>query len=121
MDWERCSALHNHIIELGWNGMGNTPELMPKVTWWKDRITTEALEEEWTRRLSPSLKLFLQHAWMTPHDNFFYYVSGLNWPEALFSPLYEEDDVVVTLYRMRNLNFGGHREGLTFVLLLASA
>jgi hypothetical protein len=112
MDWERCAALHNLIVRLGWTGIGNEQADMPRETWWQKHITNEALHEEWSRRLSPSLKLFLQSALQTPHENFFYYVSCLSFPDGLFVQDYEEEDKKMTLYRMTNLNFAGHRDGL---------
>lgn len=114
MDWERCAALHNLIIRLGWTGRGNSETELPEITWWQAKITTEVLEEKWTQRLSPSLKLFLQTALDQPHDqNFFYYASGLSWPQYLVNPLFEEDSHLC-LYQMTNLSFSGHKDGLKY-------
>jgi hypothetical protein len=112
MDWERCAALHNLIVRLGWT-VGDKPETeMPRRTWWQSHITNQALEDEWSRRLSPSLVLFLQAAFdMPPDQNFFYYVGGLTWPEGLFIQDHE-DEGIMCLYQMTNLSLGGHRDGL---------
>lgn len=113
-DWERCASLHNLITQLGWTGLGNTETEMPRSTWWQVNITNESLEEEWSRRLSPSLKLFLQAAYETPHGNFFYYVSGLNGPSRLYTGLHEQGGGILSLYQMTNLNLSGHRDGLKY-------
>jgi hypothetical protein len=84
MDWERCASLHNLITQLGWTGLGNPEAEMPRRTWWQSSITNESLEEEWSGRLSASLKLFFQTAYETPHENFFYYASGLNPPSRFY-------------------------------------
>lgn len=112
MDWERCAALHNLIVRLGWTSMGNPDLDMPTSTWWQVQITDNALDEEWSRRLSPSLKLFLQTAYETPHENFFYYISGLNRPSNFFVGGHEKEDSILRLYQMTNLNLSGHRDGL---------
>ncbi|RDW80291.1 hypothetical protein BP6252_04929 [Coleophoma cylindrospora] len=114
MDWERCAALHNLILKLGWTGSGNSEADMPRRTWWQTKITDASLEEEWTGRLSPSLKQFLQAAYETPHENFFYYASRLNGPDGFFSGIHEEADGTLNLYPMTNLNLSGHRDGLNF-------
>jgi outer membrane protease len=69
MDWERYASLHNLITHLGWTGLGNPEAEMPRRTWWQSNITNESLEEEWSGRLSAPLKLFLQTAYETPHEN----------------------------------------------------
>lgn len=114
MDWERCASLHNLIIELGWTGLGNSETEMPRITWWQANITNDILEEEWSRRLSRSLKLFLQAAFETPHKNFFYYVSGLNGPSRFYTGIHEQGDTILSLYQMTNLNLSGHRDGLKY-------
>jgi hypothetical protein len=115
MDWERCAALHNLIIQLGCTGIRNPDTEVPRRTWWQARITNESLKEEWSRRLSPSLKLFLQTAYEIPHENFFYYASDLDVPSSFFMRAYEQDDSILSLYRMTNLNLSGHRDGLKYL------
>jgi hypothetical protein len=114
MDWERCASLHNLIIELGWTGLGNSETEMPRITWWQANITNDILKEEWSRRLSPSLKLFLQAAFETPHENFFYYISGLNGPSRFYTGIHDQGDTILSLYQMTNLNLSGHRDGLKY-------
>ncbi len=114
MDWERCASLHNMITQIGWKSLDNSETEMPKNTWWQANIINESLEEEWSRRLSPSLKLFLQAALVTPHENFFYYASGLNTPSRLYNGMQEEGDNILSLYQMTNLNLSGHRDGLKY-------
>ncbi|CZR61822.1 uncharacterized protein PAC_11719 [Phialocephala subalpina] len=114
MDWERCAALHNLIIHLGWTGSGKDASEMPRQTWWQAKITSDYLEEEWSRRLSPSLSMFLRAAFDQPQDqNFFYYAACLNSPQQLVNPLFEEDHLLC-LYQMTNLSFSGHKDGVNF-------
>jgi hypothetical protein len=77
-------------------------------------ITNESLEEVWSTRLSPSLKLFLQAAYETHHEYFFYYVSGLNGPSRFYAGLHEQGGTVLSLYQLTNLNLSGHRDGLKY-------
>ena len=115
MDWERCASLHNLITHLGWRGLGNPEAEMPRSTWWQSNITNDSLEEEWSGRLSASLKLFLQTAYETPHENFFYYASGLNPPSRFYTGMHEhQGDTILSLYQMTNLNLSGHRDGLKY-------
>ncbi|KFY36230.1 hypothetical protein V494_05204 [Pseudogymnoascus sp. VKM F-4513 (FW-928)] len=114
MDWERCAALHNLIVGLGWAVTGKPETEMPRVTWWQRHITDQALEDKWTTRLSPSLTLFLQAALETPPDqNFFYYSSGLACPDRLFGQVHDNEDIMC-LYQMTNLSLGSHRDGLNY-------
>jgi len=122
MDWDRCACLHNLITQLGWTGLGTSEIEMPKITWWQANITNESLDAEWSRRLSLSLKQFLQTAYETTHGNFFYYVSGLNAPGSFFNGVNEQHgDMILSLYQMTNLNFSGHRDGLKYLKQLCIA
>lgn len=112
MDWERCGALHNLIVRLGWAVSSKPETKMPRTTWWQRHITNKTLEDEWSRRLSPSVKLFFQVAFEMPSDqNFFYYSNGLTWPSQLFVQEHE-DEGIMCLYHMTNLRVGSHRDGL---------
>lgn len=112
LDWERCAALHNLILRLGWAVSGKQETEMPRVTWWETHITDPALEAEWSTRLSPTLKQFLQAAFEEPAgQSFFYYVSGLSCPENLFISCHE-DEGTMRLYPIADPNMGGHPDGL---------
>lgn len=112
MDWERCAALHNLLIRLGWAVSGKSDSEKRKETWWENHITDQALEDEWSTRLSPSLKRFLQSALETPPEQcLFYYAWGFNPPNQLFSELLEDQDIM-TLYQMTHLALSGHHDGL---------
>ncbi|OBT89086.1 hypothetical protein VE02_01987 [Pseudogymnoascus sp. 03VT05] len=114
MDWERCAALHNLIVGLGWAVTGKPETEMPRVTWWQRHITDQTLEDKWSTRLSPSLKRFLQAAFETPPgQNFFYYSTGLTWPDRLFIQGHDDEEIMC-LYQMTNLSLGSHRDGLNF-------
>lgn len=112
MDWERCAALHNLIIRLGWAVCGKPETEMPRETWWQTYITNPALETEWSARLSPTLKQFIRAAFEPPPDqSFFYYVNGLSCPEHLFTNCHE-DEGIMCLYPAANPNMGSHPDGL---------
>lgn len=113
MDWERCAALHNLILRLGWAAGGGKPESeMPRETWWQTHITDPALEAEWSARLSPTLKQFLQAAFEeAPDQSFFYYVRGLSCLENLFETCHE-DEGAMCLYPLADPNMGSDPDGL---------
>lgn len=112
MDWERCAALHNLIIRLGWAVSGKPETEMPRETWWQTYITNPVLETEWSARLSPTLKQFLRAAFEPPPDqSFFYYVNGLSCPGHLFTNCHE-DEGIMCLYPAANPNMGSHPDGL---------
>jgi hypothetical protein len=112
LDWERCAALHNLILRLDWAVSGKPETEMPRVTWWETHVTDPALEAEWSARLSPTLKQFLQAAFEEPAgQSFFYYVSGLSCPEHLFINCHE-DEGTMCLYPLADPNMGGHPDGL---------
>jgi len=109
LDFERCAALHNHIIELGWVGSG------------QDLETLDRRAEEIQSRLAPSLVNFLKRAFIGPDDDFWswhYYLSGLMEPEAFFETPndlddeYEEDRFIWLYYYGRPL---GHTNGLMYL------
>lgn len=116
LDWERCSALHNLIVRLGWASSGNPETEMPRTTWWQNYVPSPDFEDEWPQRLSPSVKLFLQAAFVTPPDQeFFFYAAGLSSPFPLDLGMFWRswgDEDMIRLYQMTNLNMGGHRDGL---------
>ncbi|KFZ21094.1 hypothetical protein V502_02951 [Pseudogymnoascus sp. VKM F-4520 (FW-2644)] len=77
-------------------------------------ITDPALEAEWSARLSPTLKQFLQAAFEeAPDQSFFYYVRGLSCPENLFETCHE-DEGTMCLYPLADPNMGSDPDGLNF-------
>jgi hypothetical protein len=119
-DVDRCVALHNEILTIGWEG---------RQRWGKDY---RALGESWfdfhgaaaaavRGRLHPDLIAFLEGAWDTGDDHsFFYYVAGLSHPTYMFkeddldSVAFSEDNVgysrYVTLYTANDI--AEHLDGL---------
>jgi hypothetical protein len=120
MDWERCAALHNHIVLLGPQGSGREITPDDQRSWWEFHgLKAEAL----SAHLSPSLIQFLKHAQMGPSNSnehsFFYYVNGLKNPDALWmnqgAAIGGIGGSVITLYNANDL--ATHPDGLKFVSL----
>ncbi|OBT73446.1 hypothetical protein VF21_07302 [Pseudogymnoascus sp. 05NY08] len=87
MDWERCAALHNLILRLGWAVSGKPETEMPRETWWQTHITDLALEAEWSARLSPTLKQFLQAAFEERAGQSLFYYTITNNGRTVWDPL----------------------------------
>lgn len=115
LDYERCAALHNYIVECGWIGSGQSPDEMPRRTWF-DIYGDEAIEQR--ENLHGSVVEFLKRAWDVAEDmSFFYWVSRLSLSKQLWEDhnpdLAEEGEELrfFTLYPM-NFGLGGHPDGL---------
>jgi hypothetical protein len=125
LDHERCVALHNYIVELGWTQRGLGLDTLDKRTWWACYGGDAALENV-CDRLDASVISFLKAAWhgfametaVEPHI-FHRFVGRLCSPDELWAnAIYadDEDDSnkvrYLTLY-MANSNLGAsHPEGL---------
>lgn len=120
MDYERCAALHNELLELGWVGSDKALEhdaaddqtpVLHRVSWF-DRHGDAAAQVR--SRLSPSLVAFLEQALDSPNGHsLFYHVNGLSPPGFLFlnnNLDQDEPDRYVTLY-VANL-IATHPDGL---------
>ena len=115
MDYERCAALHNHIVELGWVGGGRYLETLERRTWW-EQYGQDA--DDIRIRLAPSLVNFLKRAYVGPENDVWswhYYLSGLMDPESFFEAPndlddeYEKDRFIWLYFYGRPL---GHTNGL---------
>jgi hypothetical protein len=62
LDHERCAALHNHIVELGWTQRGLALDALDKRTWWECYNGDAALTSI-SERLEASVISFLKVAW----------------------------------------------------------
>jgi hypothetical protein len=62
LDYERCAAVHNHIIELGWTQRGFALDTLDKRTWW-DCYGGDAALASFSNRLDASVVSFLNVAW----------------------------------------------------------
>ncbi|KAB8221076.1 hypothetical protein BDV33DRAFT_202800 [Aspergillus novoparasiticus] len=91
MDYERCAALQNEIYRLSWRGYPQGSH----ITWWEYFSPSPEIAET----LDPSLIEFLRLALFDPKDGssdwtdrpaLFYWISGLNDPDAFFETWVEE-------------------------------
>ncbi|KAG9185087.1 hypothetical protein G6011_03034 [Alternaria panax] len=99
LDHERCAALHNYIVELGWVQRGLALDTLDKRTWWEcyggDAVLASVLD-----RLDATVVSFLKAAWhgfamepvAKPHC-FHRYLACLCPPERLWENInYAEDE-----------------------------
>jgi hypothetical protein len=125
LDHERCAALHNYIVELGWIQRGLALDTLDKRTWWECYGGDAALAST-TERMDTSVVAFLKAAWhgfamdtATKVHLFHRYLARLCSPEELWrNAMYAEDEddsnkqCYVTLY-MANWALGAtHPLGL---------
>lgn len=116
IDFARCAALHNYIVQHGWLADNRSLDDLPRTTHW------EANQEETEadgRRVDPSLQEFFKLALDNQEISFHFWVYGLFGPKYMFeSPssfpenLEGEPDRVVTLYAANGLT--GHSAGLMY-------
>lgn len=98
LDHERCAALHNYILELGWTQRGLTLDTLDKRTWWECYGGDAALAKT-AERLDASVVSFLKAAWhgyameqaIRPHL-FHRYLAGLCAPKQLWEHANYADD-----------------------------
>jgi len=78
LDFQRCAALHNAIVEHGWTASGRPIDDMPRTTWW-DHHSDNPERDDTTSRLHLSVIEFLKRAYDFYEDdfNFFHYLIGL--------------------------------------------
>lgn len=99
LDHERCAALHNYIVELGWTQRGLALDTLDKRTWWECHGGDEALEST-AGRLNASVVSFLKAAWhgfamdsARPPHLFHRYLACLASPEQFWeNAMYAEDE-----------------------------
>jgi hypothetical protein len=127
LDHERCAALHNYIVGLGWTQRGLELDTLDKRTWWECYGGDPALASV-SRRLEASVVSFLKAAWHgfatgteIPTHLIHQYLARLCSPEELWQNVnYAEDEDdsnkqrFITLY-MANGAFG-HSHPLGLVL-----
>jgi hypothetical protein len=98
-DPERCAALHNYIVELGWTQRGLALETLDKRTWWECYGGDAALTNV-SDRLDAYVVSFLKMAWhgfsmepVTKAHLFHRYLACLCSPEWLWENVnYNEDE-----------------------------
>ena len=118
LDYERCAALHNHIVERGWLGSGRSLDEMERRSWFDFHGDAAAEARE---KMTPNLIKFLERAYIVPHGlRFFYWVEGLSMPEDPDELWQNHDPDLVedggefdtlTLYPV-NENLAEHGDGL---------
>lgn len=97
LDHERCAALHNYIVELGWTQRGLALDTLDKRTWWEcyggDAALVSTIE-----RLDASVVAFLKAAWhgfamdsATPSHLFHRYLARLSSPEEFWDNAMYDD------------------------------
>lgn len=99
LDHERCAALHNLMVELGWSQRGLKLDDLDKRTWWQCYGDDAALASI-SARLNSSVVSFLKAAWhgfaldvSKPDHDFHRYLVGLASPEQLCQNVnYAEDE-----------------------------
>jgi hypothetical protein len=118
IDYERCAALHNLIVEYGWTSAGNWLADLDRTTWWESYGGDSALSEH-AHKLDESVIAFLKRA-IVGSRTFHRYNGGLSHPEVLWG-----DDVLcadyedesgkrqfITLYMANYEHVWGHSMGL---------
>ena len=84
LDYERCAALHNELLELGWTGSGRSLDDLETNTWF-EIWGQEA--EDCRVLLSDDLTAFLERAQIPKTDDdysLFFYVYGFAPPKRLW-------------------------------------
>lgn len=125
MDSERCSRLHNAIVEHSWTASGYNLDDLPRKTWWHHVVEDLNFDEEALQRdLHPSVVEFLQQAILfnkfpgEPRScSFFYHLPRMEVPQGFF--LYDSlagpgdpyEDIIV-LYTKRSELVGDLYDGL---------
>ncbi|CAK1364129.1 unnamed protein product [Cercospora beticola] len=83
LDAARCAALHNHLMERGFQlGGQNSAEARPE-TWW--HVHGSSLSDV-SSKLHPNVLEFLKLAWVSaPGESFFWSTAGIPSPDDLFA------------------------------------
>ncbi|PPJ49659.1 hypothetical protein CBER1_02209 [Cercospora berteroae] len=83
LDAARCAALHNHLMERGFQlGGENSAEARPE-TWW--HVHGSSLSDV-SSKLHPNVLEFLKLAWVSaPGESFFWSTAGIPSPDDLFA------------------------------------
>jgi hypothetical protein len=92
LDFQRCAALHNAILEHGWTRSGRPLSDMPRTGWWEMQ-NENPYRDATTSHLHFSIIQFLQHAYHfhEKNFNFFHYLTGLQGAGSAISLSFKED------------------------------
>jgi hypothetical protein len=93
LDFQRCAALHNAIVEHGWTRSGRSIAAMPRTTW-RESNDDNPYRDATTSHLHPSVIEFLKHAYHFHEKdfNFFHYLTGLQGAGPDVALSFKEDD-----------------------------
>jgi hypothetical protein len=93
LDFTRCAALHNAIVEHGWTRSGRPLHQMPRTTWWELHRDNPGRDAT-TSRLHSSVIEFLKHAYQFYEHrfNFFHYLIALQGPGDVYMSFKEDLD-----------------------------
>src|ERR1700761_5993889 len=114
-DFERCAALHNQLLEIGWVSSGKSLDSLERRTWFNvhgDRA------EQMRTRLSDQLVGFLERvAENADNHSLFYYSYGLSAPDSMWDHHqdHDEEDRFLTLYGANHIV--SHHDGIVYVLI----
>lgn len=114
LDFERCAALHNAIVEHAWISAGNDLAAMPKDTVWSLDSSQENLDEM-ERSIGPSLREFLKRALVTSNQHYFFdFLGGLTGHGSLWEFVDPFEEARVGLY-WTGSDFSLTLTGITYV------
>lgn len=116
MDYERCGALHNQIVERGWIGGGHPLESLNRTTYWERWNENPLWPQE---RLDSSVVEFFKLAiFVDRQESFFWTVHGLADPCLLFGAnnqmLSDDEDHYLLLYNTGLICGVSHPAGIVF-------
>jgi hypothetical protein len=72
LDYQRCAALHNAIVEHGWTSSGRSLDAMPRTTWW-DMQNDNPERDATVSLLHHSVVEFLKRAYRFNENNFHFF------------------------------------------------
>lgn len=115
LDFERCAALHNEIIERGWIGSGHALEELDRTTYWVHFQDDATWQNE---RVDPSLVEFFKLAIYHPSQTFFYTADGIAPPGNFFDGcnfgIDADANRYVQLYTTTDVFDVSHANGILF-------
>ncbi|KAF2672540.1 hypothetical protein BT63DRAFT_369504 [Microthyrium microscopicum] len=116
-DFERCAALHNHVIERGWLGTGRDLETLERRSWW-DFYGQEAERIRYV--LAQPVVEFLQRVILCPEEDdwsWHYFLACVTDPETILDAINDELQEVEGRRFLWLYLYGmplGHTNGLIF-------
>jgi hypothetical protein len=105
LDFQRCAALHNAILQHGWTSSGRALDAMPRTTWWVSN-DDNPYRDTTTSHVHASVIEFLKHAYHFHEKDFsfFHYLTGLQGAGPDVSLSFKEDSESDNDYRYFSLH-----------------